>query len=272
MRKPKELRTMLEGSVPELLANPERLLVFIDAGSIRHTAVKGLSFQYAYTLNLIVTDFSGHADSIIVPLLAWLRQNQPDLFLNHNNQTDGITFEADLISHSSADISFKIKLTESVYVGVSQDTNTPTTSIATIKHLPEPAIEEYVDIGHWQIIFEDQVISEWGTGATNDIELLNQYTIGQPIRIMAAYKVNGVPTSLSNLTVRGHITNQNGDILAHLSFKKERQTKSPGVFSIIAENTSSFPTGTILFNVEFVNQSGQSESAQQIEITMKASS
>ncbi|ENG46082.1 P2 phage tail completion R family protein [Escherichia coli p0305293.12] len=38
-----------------------------------------MSFEKRYTLNVIVTDFTGDFDLLIVPVLAWLRENQPDI-------------------------------------------------------------------------------------------------------------------------------------------------------------------------------------------------
>ena len=44
MNKPSALRAHLLAAVPELHKNPDRLLVFIDNGTIRSTAAPGLSF------------------------------------------------------------------------------------------------------------------------------------------------------------------------------------------------------------------------------------
>lgn len=162
MRKPSELRALLEKSVPELKRNPDRLLVFIDGGVIRSTAVRGLSFQYAYTLNLIVTDFSGDEDAIVVPLIAWLRTNQPDLFLNQKSQEDGIVFEADIINSKAIDLSIKVKLTESVRVDIAAKPNKPGDWLATIEHLAEPPIAETrPEIEHWELVIEGETVAEW---------------------------------------------------------------------------------------------------------------
>lgn len=164
MRKPSELRTLLENSVPELKRSPERLLVFIDAGRIISTAVQGLSFMYAYTLNLIITDFSGDEDAVIVPILAWLRTNQPDLFQNEQKQAEGIVFEADMINSKTIDLSIKIQLTESVRVYLGEKPNKPGDYLATIDHLPEPGlVEDRPDISHWELIVNGSTVAEWDT-------------------------------------------------------------------------------------------------------------
>lgn len=162
MRKPKELRAVIESAIPELKRNPDRLLIFIDAGKIQHTAVRGLSFMYAYTINLIVTDFIQSPDIVIVPMLAWLRENQPNLFLNAKEQEDGISFEVDVINAKSIDLSIKIRLTESVRVDIAPKPNKPTDWLATITHLSEPPIaEERPDVAHWELLIEGQTVAEW---------------------------------------------------------------------------------------------------------------
>ena len=67
MKKPESLRQHLLASVPSLARDPDRLLVFIDEGRMRCTAAPGLSFEYEYRLNLILTDYAGHADAVAVP-------------------------------------------------------------------------------------------------------------------------------------------------------------------------------------------------------------
>jgi len=162
MRKPSELRALLEKSVPELQRNPDRLLVFIDGGVIRSTAVRGLSFQYAYTLNLIVTDFSGDEDAIVVPLIAWLRTNQPDLFMNTKSQEDGIVFEADIINSKAAMQPAMAPTAESVRVDIAAKPNNPGDWLATIEHLAEPPIAETrPEIEHWELVIEGETVAEW---------------------------------------------------------------------------------------------------------------
>ncbi|WP_255461689.1 phage tail protein [Pantoea sp. EKM101V] len=38
-----------------------------------------LSFAYQYWLNIIITDYAGNIDLMIVPLLSWVRTNEPDI-------------------------------------------------------------------------------------------------------------------------------------------------------------------------------------------------
>ena len=82
MNKPESLRTHLLAAVPELRHSPDRLLVFIDKGKLLCTAAASLSWEYGYELQIILTDFAGHPDAVMLPLLAWVRTNQSELLVN----------------------------------------------------------------------------------------------------------------------------------------------------------------------------------------------
>lgn len=132
MNKPNSLREHLLAADPTLAQNPERLLVFIDEGNIRATAAPGLSFEWLYTLNIIITDYAGHPDAIAIPLLAWLRRNQPDLLENLEKGKDAIGFEADILGNDKVDLSITMPLTERVIVKRLPDDSLEVT------HPPEP--------------------------------------------------------------------------------------------------------------------------------------
>lgn len=132
MNKPNSLRDHLLAADTTLAQNPERLLVFIDEGNIRATAAPGLSFEWLYTLNVIITDYAGHPDNIAIPLLAWLRRNQPDLLTNIEKGKDAIGFEADILGNDKVDLSIKLPLTECVIVKRLPDES------LEITHPPEP--------------------------------------------------------------------------------------------------------------------------------------
>ncbi len=129
MRKPQELRDYLLASVPELARSPEKLQIFIDRGNLQARLQASLHFEYQYTLNLIVTDLAGHSDNLLVPLLAWVKHNQPEM------EADAIQFEADIIAHDKIDLSLTLPLTERVLVATNEDGN------YTTEHLPEPVPE-----------------------------------------------------------------------------------------------------------------------------------
>ncbi|KQW11969.1 MULTISPECIES: phage tail protein [Pseudomonas] len=132
MNKPESLRTHLLATIGELKHNPDRLLIFIDNGKIRCTAAASLSFEYSFDLQVILTDFAGHPDSVMLPVLGWLKVNQADLLENLNKSAEGIQFEADVLDNSKVDLSLTLSLSERVIVGRDADGTT------TIRHPGEP--------------------------------------------------------------------------------------------------------------------------------------
>ncbi len=142
MMKPNGLRQALTEAVADLARNPEKLHIFVDEGRIVATGTKTLSFEYQYTLTLIVTDYGDSADSLMVPILAWLRANQSELFFNPDRRADGFKFEADILNHNTVDISVKLTLTERVTVRVAGGGY-------QVDHQPEP-VNENDDPSTWR--------------------------------------------------------------------------------------------------------------------------
>ncbi|KNX93445.1 phage tail protein [Xanthomonas vasicola] len=134
MIKPASLRAHLVEALPDLARDADRLLVFIDAGSLVSTYQPGLSFEYQYTLNLILTDYAGHPNSVMLPLLEWVQANQSELLSNTARRGD-ITFEADILANDAVDLSIKLPLTERVVVTAKAGGGYDMT------HAPEPVID-----------------------------------------------------------------------------------------------------------------------------------
>lgn len=158
MNKPSALRAHLLAAVPELHKNPDRLLVFIDNGTIRSTAAPGLSFEYSYTLNVILTDYAGHPDAVAIPLLAWLLVNQPELLTNLEKGKTAIAFEADVLDNSKVDLSLKLPLTERVIVKKQADGS------LQVSHPNEPELfEETFTLNGLRLETPSgEVIAQWG--------------------------------------------------------------------------------------------------------------
>ncbi|HHF6601660.1 TPA: phage tail protein [Haemophilus influenzae] len=114
MKKPNQLRKILEQSHPDFVKNPDRLQLYVDGGQVVATGSTSLSFEYRYTLNIIVTDFAFDIASLIVPINAYLRKNQPELFENPQIRENAFKFQVDYNNNNTADISFEIQLTERV--------------------------------------------------------------------------------------------------------------------------------------------------------------
>ncbi|MBB5882967.1 hypothetical protein GGR60_002882 [Xanthomonas arboricola] len=137
MIKPASLRAHLVAALPELARDADRLLVFIDAGSLVSTFQPGLSFEYQYTLNLILTDYAGHPDSVMLPLLEWVQTNQSELLSNPARRGE-IAFEADILASDAVDLSIKLPLTERVVVTAKDGGG------YDIAHAPEPVIDPWM--------------------------------------------------------------------------------------------------------------------------------
>jgi hypothetical protein len=144
MNKPTSLRAHLLASVPELKNNPDRLLIFIDKGTLRCTAAPTLSWEYTYTLQVILTDYPGHPDTVMLPLLGWVSVHQSELLENLEKAKEGIGFEADVLDANKVDLLFSLPLTERVVVG--EDASGQT----TITHPGEPPPIEAILDPAWQ--------------------------------------------------------------------------------------------------------------------------
>ena len=156
MKKPQLLRDHLARACPDLATNPEKLTVFIERGNVLHTGTPALSFEYRYTVNIVITDWADSTDVLIVPLVAWLKQHQPDLFDNPDRRMKGFRFESEIIEHKICDIGIEIDLSESVAVmGETVDG----VNRLTTRHIGEPLlatagqVETAIDLAaEWRIV------------------------------------------------------------------------------------------------------------------------
>lgn len=155
MIKPESLRAHLTAALPDLARDPDRLLVFVDAGALAANLAPGLSFEYRYTLTLILTDFASDPNAVMVPLLAWISVNQPDILANYDRNRSAITFEAELLSNGAVDLQIKVPLTESI--GVTPKDGGGYEAIAR----PEDPPEQPFPPGHWQLYVKGELVAEW---------------------------------------------------------------------------------------------------------------
>lgn len=165
MNKPSSLKQHLIAAVPELRGNPDKLLVFIDQGRIRSTTAPGLSFEYAYTLNLILTDYAGHPDAVAVPLLAWLKTNQPDLMENLEKAKDAIQFEADILADDLVDLAITLPLTERVIVKRQEG------AAHSIEHAAEPQLTEHWPVTAMQLYAGSELLAEWNSAPPVGVDI-----------------------------------------------------------------------------------------------------
>ncbi len=162
MYKPESPRAHLLTAVPELQHSPDRLLVSIDKGKLRCTAAASLSWEYDYELQVILTDFAGHPDAVMLPLFAWVRMNQSELLANQDKAAQGIAFDADILDNSKVDLAITLPLTERVIVKRQAD------GTYQIEHVPEPQYTEYQEPATWQVFAGGELLAEWQSGSAGD--------------------------------------------------------------------------------------------------------
>jgi len=149
MNKPQSLRSALEVALPELKQNPDRMLVFIDKGQIVSTQAPNFSFEYHYTLNIVITDYSAHSDTVFIPLLVWVREHQPNLLTGRAD--GGMSFEAEAINHKTTDISITLNLTEAVVV-------TLESGKLVARHAEEPKLLDITGPVGWELFANNQEV------------------------------------------------------------------------------------------------------------------
>ncbi|MCW5320544.1 phage tail protein [Verminephrobacter aporrectodeae subsp. tuberculatae] len=158
MLKPPSLRAHLARAVPKLKKDPDRLVVLARAGRLQTTGTGSLSFEYAYTLQVVVLDYAGHADAITVPILAWVAVNQPEIFDNPERREKSIRFEVEYQNASTVDLSVEIDLTERVLVRP----RTKQAGAYDITHVGEPPHPAWPQQREeWSLWLHDEKIAEW---------------------------------------------------------------------------------------------------------------
>jgi hypothetical protein len=116
MLKPASLKKALFKSVPLLRDNPDMLHMFVDGGVINATLAASLSFENSYTLDIVVTDYTGDLNLLIVPINVWLREHQPDIMTTEEGKKRGFTYVADINNDDSKDVRMSLQLTERTIV------------------------------------------------------------------------------------------------------------------------------------------------------------
>lgn len=131
MRKGDSLRRWLTACLPDLKTHPDRLQIFFEDGGINARRSHSLAFSYGYSLKVLLTDYAGDPDNLMVPMLAWIEKEQPQLLMRQDSQP--FTFKAELLDSEAYDIELSIDLTEAVLVQLADDG-----SGWNINHPPEP--------------------------------------------------------------------------------------------------------------------------------------
>lgn len=146
MKKAELLRDALIASNQWCKANPEQFTVWVEKGHIEIQATGESSFMYLYPIQVLAMDFPGQLDDLMLPLLSWVWENQPDLLLNPDSNKK-IEFDADIVSDNSADILLKVPVWERVMVTI--ENGKP-----VAKHLAES--KPRFGGGDWQMVFDPE--------------------------------------------------------------------------------------------------------------------
>ncbi|MEB6540295.1 phage tail protein [Serratia plymuthica] len=146
MKKAELLRDALIASNQWCKANPEQFTVWVEKGHIEIQATGESSFMYLYPIQILAMDFPGQLDDLMLPLLAWVWENQPDLLLNPDSNKK-IEFDADIVSDDCADILLKVPVWERVIVIV--ENGKP-----VAQHLAED--KPRFGGGDWQMVFDPE--------------------------------------------------------------------------------------------------------------------
>ncbi|SAI47443.1 P2 phage tail completion protein R (GpR) [Bordetella ansorpii] len=155
MRKPTELRAWLTAANPLLAANPDRLSIFVDGGAVVCTGAASLSHEYRYTLNLIVQDYTGAPAAVVLPILAWLRTEQPEQFENPALRERMLQLDVELLQNDAVDLSIQLQLTERVIVQAD-----PQTGKLAARHVGEPPHPDLPpDDGEWRVTLDGELIA-----------------------------------------------------------------------------------------------------------------
>lgn len=153
MHKLKSLRQALIDAIPQLNANPERLQMSVGGGNIDARQASSLSFEKRYALNAEVSGFTGDSEGFFVPVLAWLRENQPDIFTLDEGRKNGYTFVVVLNDDDTMDITISVQLTERILVSQEQGALHATYS-------PEPPLPEPVTRPK-ALYVNGELVSQW---------------------------------------------------------------------------------------------------------------
>jgi hypothetical protein len=150
MNKAISLRQMLTENVSQLKKHPDKLKIFIETGNIV-ARLTSLSFEYRYQLNVLVVDYEGHPDDIVLPMLRWVAVNQPDLMQNPEKAENQIVFEAEPINNETYDIKIQLPLVEAVKIEKVGNTYQMT-------HLEEPELNDLTGPSPWELYANNDLI------------------------------------------------------------------------------------------------------------------
>ncbi|TPG14358.1 phage tail protein [Sphingomonas oligophenolica] len=155
MIKPDGLARLLLASVPALATDPTRLQLFVDKGNIAARRGATLGYEERYTLSIVVQEFAGDVDTLFVPILAWVAEQQPDLL----DRGQPFTFSAEVLDDDRCDIEIAIELSELVLVAAKPGGGFTTTRVDQ----RQVGIDEFPGVcgaSLWQLFLRDELVAQ----------------------------------------------------------------------------------------------------------------
>ena len=110
MLKLNSLKALLTQCLPDLARDPKRLIVLAENGTVVSTGTTSLSFEWRYTARVIVLDYDGHADAVIVPIIAWMKRNQSEQMDNPDRWGNAIKFRVEPLTPTTMDFGIELQL------------------------------------------------------------------------------------------------------------------------------------------------------------------
>lgn len=153
MLKPNTLQRALIDAVPALRDNPEMLHLWVDKGSNRATLAASLSFEKSFSLNVAVRGFAGDIDTLFVPVMAWLRDNQPDMLTPEAAAQARFSWTLATNADQTQDLTMVLQLTERTQVK-------EVDGVLQAETLPEPPPPAFVTRPK-ELYINGELVSRW---------------------------------------------------------------------------------------------------------------
>lgn len=111
MRKIQTLQAAIFAALPELQKDNDRVRLWIERGTARSTQTENRGLVFAFQLNVLVVEMASDIAVLFLAVFEWLRINQPELMMPNK---DGITFDADILDNTTADVLLQLQLDQAV--------------------------------------------------------------------------------------------------------------------------------------------------------------
>ena len=159
----RHLTAALASAYPEILTDPERLLVSVDKGRVAATGARlaggATGARYDYDLVLTLIDFPAAIgpNAVFLPLVSWLARHQPQVLQSYTTNPEALRFELDVVAADKVDLQVTVALSESV-TAVRDDDGV----FAFTTHAEPDADEHVARAGEtFRIVFNGVTVAEW---------------------------------------------------------------------------------------------------------------